>query len=446
MRLASCIAASVALSAAAALAERAAVLGDYDAELRVGKHVDVELMAQRLAELGANTYMWLIWHSPNDWDDLHDFLPLARQAGITVWVYLVPHSETALQNPKWPYSEPFRLDYVRWAEEIAKLSLKHDNLVGYVIDDFWSNVSPQRFSPEYTRKMVQAGKAINPKLKFYPLMYYRQFGLPFVKKLVPIIDGAVAAYPKDREEIERALTFLNDTYTVPANLTIAFPWGSPSSAGQCGFVGQTAVVKDAQKASATFHYTDDYNGPTEGYHFMQLRVDDEAVWEEDAGGRDDAQVTVDLANAVAGKQQVRLSFGVFDKKGVGHFGVNARFSHLATQGLEMQNSDLSEPRAWEQRLRGPFTVKFAPRYVGKGESRRPLIVMTSGARGEYKHRWKEEATPERIAAKVRMALALAAQGKVEGVVTYCLNKRPGSEDFDAVRAAFKEFRAARSGE
>jgi len=153
-------------------------LGDYDAELRDGEHVDIDLMVQRLTELGANTYMWLIWHSANDWDDLHEFLPLAEEAGITVWVYLVPHSESGFQNPNLPYSEPFKLDYVRWAEEIAKLSLEHENLVGYVIDDFWGNVTPDRFSPEYTREMVEAGKAINPELKFYPLMYYPGPGRP----------------------------------------------------------------------------------------------------------------------------------------------------------------------------------------------------------------------------------------------------------------------------
>ncbi len=41
------------------------VLGDYDAELRAADgHVDSALMVKRLQDLGANTYMWLIWHSP----------------------------------------------------------------------------------------------------------------------------------------------------------------------------------------------------------------------------------------------------------------------------------------------------------------------------------------------------------------------------------------------
>jgi len=66
--------------------------------------------------------------------------------------------------------------------------------------------------------------------------------------------------------------------------------------------------------------------------------------------------------------------------------------------------------------------------------------MTSGSRGAYEKRNGEEATPERIADKARMGLQLVAEGTVEGVVTYCLNKAEGSEDFDAVAAAFREFR------
>jgi hypothetical protein len=442
MKLAFLLITLLLLAATSGMAADLPFLGDYDAELRDGEHVDLELMVERLTELGANTYMWLVWHSANDWDDLHDFLPLAREAGITVWVYLVPHSETTVQNPQWPYSEPFKLDYVKWAEEIARLSLAHENLVGYVIDDFWGNVTPERFSPEYTRQMVEAGRAINPDLKFYPLMYYNQFGLEFVEKLAPIIDGAVAAYPRDRSVIERALTFLNDDYTVPANATIVFPWGRPSQPGQHGFVTQTATVQDAEQASVTFRYHDDFPGATEGYHFMQLRAEDQVVWEQDAAGPDDGEATVDLSETVAGKQQVKLSFGVFEQKGVGQFGLRARFSDLKVGGLALEDASFASPDAWQQEVEGDFTVEVSPGYAGEGKFHLPLIVMTAGSRGEYKHRWNEEATPERIAAKVRMALDLLAEGKIEGMVTYCLNKAERSEDFEAVAAAFEQFRAA----
>ncbi len=439
MKLALVIAA-VLLGAVASGAPEGPFIGDYDAELRLPDdraHVDCELMVQRLKELGANTYMWLMWHSPNDWDDLHDFLPLAQEAGITVWAYLVPHSES---GGRWPYSEPFKLDYVRWAQEIALLSLQYDNLVGYVIDDFWGNFDrPERFTPEYTSEMVEAGKAINPDIKFYPLMYYRQFGLDFVEKLAPIIDGTVAAYPKDRQEIERALTFLNDEYVVPANVTVVFPAPMPSQVGDHGFITQTAEVEDAGQASIGFHYRDSYGGPTHGYHVMQLRVDGEVVWEEDAGGRDDAEATVDLSEAVAGKDEIKLALGVFDKKGVGHYALRAQFSDLRVKGIQMVDADLSNPDAWKQDIVGPFDFEFSPMLTGEDKFNLPLIVMPSGSRSEYQHRWGEEATAELISTKVRMILELVAEGKVQGCVTYCLNKQAGSEDFDAVAAVIKEF-------
>ena len=65
----------ISLTAIGPVAADTPFLGDYNAELREGKHVNVDLMVQRLSEFGANTYMWLIWHSPNDWDGLHDFAP-----------------------------------------------------------------------------------------------------------------------------------------------------------------------------------------------------------------------------------------------------------------------------------------------------------------------------------------------------------------------------------
>lgn len=424
-----------------AVAAKPVVLGDYDAELRSGEHVDVQQMVQRLTELHANTYMWLLWHSPNDWEDLHAFLPLAEKAGIDVWVYLVPHSETALQDPRWPYSEPFKVDYIRWAKETAKLSLKHENLIGYVIDDFWANVRPGRFTSQYTRRMVQAGKTINPKIKFYPLMYYSQFGMKFVTTLLPLVDGVVAAYPNDRKEIERALSFLNDDYTIPPNVAITYPFDTPSHAGDFGSLNRSVLVTDAKRASITFHVEDDFRGPTAGYHIMQLQVGDRVVWEKDVAGQGDGDVAVDLSNVVTTGQRSQIRFGVVDKKGVSNFGVRVRFSGFKTTGLRVEHGELDSERGWKPGCHGAFKAAFEPKYVGNQRHHVPLIVMPSGSQSEYVQRFHEEATPERVAGRVRVALELAAQHKVEGVVTYCLNKRQGSKTFDAVRDEYKKFLA-----
>ena len=441
MRLIVVIVALMVLGAGMAQAQPPPFIGDYDAELRTGEHVDCELMIERLTELGANTYMWLIWHSPNDWEDLHTFLPLAQEAGITVWVYLVPPSETAATHPQFPYLEPFRLDYKRWAEEIAKLSLEYDNLVGYVIDDFWGNVNPNWFTPESIEAMIDAGRAINPDIKFYPLMYYRQIGPRFAELLGPLVDGVVAAYPRDREMIERALPFLHDDYAIASHGVITYPWDAPSTAGEGGFLTQTARVTDAANASLTVSYRDDFAGPTEGYHFMQVRVGDEVAWEEDVAGADEGVAEIDLSELVAGREQVTIALGVFDRQGVGNFGVTAAFPEVAATGLELRPMD--DEDAWQADARGQFSAVATPPLEGHGQFHLPLIVMPSGQRGEFEKRNQADATSERIAAKVAMVLELVREGKVAGMVTYCLDKSPGNPDFDAVKQVIGEYRAAR---
>ena len=66
--------------------------------------------------------------------------------------------------------------------------------------------------------------------------------------------------------------------------------------------------------------------------------------------------------------------------------------------------------------------------------------MTAGSRSEYQQRHGVEATPELLAAQVEMSLEFVADGRAEGVVTYCLNKRPGNPDLDAVAEIYRRFR------
>ena len=78
------------------------------------------------------------------------------------WSDLVPPTESMPRQPL--SSEPFRLDYVRWGEEIARLSLRHPNLTAWVIDDFYANA--QLFTPGYVRQMQAEAKGVNPRLAF----------------------------------------------------------------------------------------------------------------------------------------------------------------------------------------------------------------------------------------------------------------------------------------
>jgi hypothetical protein len=263
------------------------VVGDYDSELRLANgRADIATLVARLKDLGVTSYYWLLWHASTDWEDLKLFLPRAAEAGIAVTAYLVPPSESP-PHAQW-YSEPFRLDYKRWGEELARLSLAHPNLTSWVIDDFYAN--HELFTPAYVRDMQARAKKVNPNLVFMPLMYYGEITAQFVEDYRRVIDGVVAAYPRGREEISRARAVLN---------------GRDSSGG------------------------------------------------------------------------------------------------------------------------GSFHI--------------PFIVMSAGVEYEFRLRYGDPATPERIADWLRMCLKAWRDGLCDGVVTYCLDKSPESKSFPLAKKLFKEF-------
>lgn len=166
------------------------VRGTYDNEPRLANgRVDCQKLLAELTELRANTYNWLVWHKATDWDDLKIFLPLARKNKINVWVTIVPPTESA---PKYPNSEPFKQDYLKWAEEIGKLSAQEKNLVAWSIDDFMAN--KKVFTPEVLGQMLKQAHASNPKLAFVPCIYYREVTPGFWKDYGALLNGILFPY------------------------------------------------------------------------------------------------------------------------------------------------------------------------------------------------------------------------------------------------------------
>ena len=414
-------------------------LADYDSELRKPDgRVDTDLMVQRLHQLGVTTYYWLILHARTDWDDLKFFLPKAAQAHIQVWPYLVPPTESAPKEGD-AYMEPFRLDYQRWAEEIARLSLQHTNLTAWVIDDFYAN--HPFFTPAYVGQMQQRAKSVNPHLKFLPLMYYGEIGRKFVQDYRRVIDGVVVAYPQGREDIEHARAILDDRATaIPGELS--FPGSTPSQAGDFAMASTSAGVLPGPQHWLRFRQRDDYTGPTTGYHFKQLLLDGQVVWEQDVGGGTNAweDVAVDVNSQVQGRTKVTLAFRLLDKQGVGNYGVGWQLADLRAQGLRL-GADLSRPAQWQVAQRGAFEAGFGNRIKpGRHRFHIPLIVMTAAQPIEFRLRHGDPASPERIASWVDMGLQAYRAGQCDGVVTYCLDKTAQSPEFPLVQKLFRGFR------
>ena len=167
-------------------------LGTYAGLPRLSNgRTDIPTLINQLKDLNANTYNWLIWRGMKDWEDLVLFMPLAKQNNISVWVTLVPPSES---KPKATWSsEPYGLDYIRWSKEIAKLSEAYPNLIALSIDDFvLSNLNT--FTPEYLGKMIEEFDKVNPDLSFIPCVYYNQITADFINKYGSLIDGILLPY------------------------------------------------------------------------------------------------------------------------------------------------------------------------------------------------------------------------------------------------------------
>lgn len=206
--------------------DRAAVLrgclATYNAPPRTAdRRVDVPRLLAELADLGANTYNWLIWHEPTDWEDLQRFLPLARRQGLRVWVTLVPPSESP-PRAKW-FSEPFRLDYERWGRELAGLSLAEPALVAWSIDDFAHNL--KEFTPARLAAILDGARRVAPGLAFAPCVYFRQINSAFAERYGALLDGIL--FPYRNESVKANLTDPGQVAAEVARVRALFRPGLP---------------------------------------------------------------------------------------------------------------------------------------------------------------------------------------------------------------------------
>jgi hypothetical protein len=182
----------------AAIARRDALAhsyGTYGANLRTAdRRIDHEQLLADLGELHANTYNWLISQADTDWNDLHTFLPLARKHGLRVWVTVLPPSESPPRAKH--FSEPFRLEFEKWAGELAALSVREPALVAWSVDDFAYNLK-DAFTAERMRAIVAVQRAKNPKFAFVPCVYYKQATAKFARTYGELIDGILFPYRSD---------------------------------------------------------------------------------------------------------------------------------------------------------------------------------------------------------------------------------------------------------
>ena len=130
-----------------------------------GGGIDAEGTVRRLLSNGFHCNVFVIaTGAPGDWESFQKLVPVANASGLDLWPVLIPPSEGA-------NSHPYDADYVGWAKNIAKLSVRYPHLRGFNIDDIDQGDSPETFTRQYLCQIYRAKQGINPRLQFVPTIY-----------------------------------------------------------------------------------------------------------------------------------------------------------------------------------------------------------------------------------------------------------------------------------
>ena len=119
------------------------------------------------------------------------------------------------------------------------------------------------------------------------------------------------------------------------SFTVSIDSQSPTEKEDFAGIAQVLELSPADKG-ISFYVKDTYTGGTARYHWMELLLDDEVVWESDVAGGDTEwrKVALDLTRYLKDGKRVRIgrekyreeknytiTFRVFDRKAVNRFGV-----------------------------------------------------------------------------------------------------------------------------
>jgi len=421
------------------------IYADYNNELREQNprsdglwHVDTPKLIKKLKEGGITTYAFLIWHSRSDWDDLRlEFLPAAQKNKINVWVYLTPPIENN-PPPMGEKYEPYGNDYMAWFTEIAKLSKNFPVLKAIVMDDFTGDQA--FFTPKYLKEITDGVHFINPNLKFFPINYDVSMSpgnskllisTAFVSKYKNLIDGIVLPYldwnnkaslDNEKDQILMNHDILNG---IKSQFIVSFPWNRSSNADDYSSISKT-ILKDYYSINDLrnfkFRVTDDYTGLTNGYHKLQILVNDQIIWEKDAAENpaNAEYVNLNLLAYIKNKKRFTITARVYEKKPVGNFGINV-------------NWDLP-PGNWQIEEKGMFEGS-GEYYKANKNTKIPLVIMiyAGGIGGWYP---SDEYLYE---ANITAHKAMLKRKNIVGIIQYALDKTENSTQFLIIQKLYKKW-------
>ena len=407
------------------------VLGDYDWEIRDSSgRVDVDKLVTQLKNASINTYAFLINHRETDYDDLKFFLSAAEKAEIDVWAYLAPPSECP------PYSEPYKTDYIKWSSELAKLSLEYPNLKAMAIDDFNANMN--FFTPDYVGEMRKASRSLNPKFLFMPVIYYAAIDDGLREAYGEYIDGVIFPYrdwpegnvnstKSELRQIRYASKRLKGNFSPNTFYSITYPSNAPSRPGDFAGITQTFKVPvDTIDPILRFKVRDNYISREDttgrGYHFKQVLIEDNIVWEDDvAGDEGNLEVSINIKEFISksNRTHVNLTIRVYEKNGVSNGPITVWWTNVSITNVSIYNPNFEEVGGWEYTEKNPF---WRVNYIEIKPNDLALIVMIyAGGPGGATIGGVMPTTEYLRDAMINVHTTME-EGASDGIMTYCLYK------------------------
>lgn len=143
---------------------------------------------------------------------------------------------------------------------------------------------------------------------------------------------------------DRGTLLIPEEGIVSRSLDLTFPPHTDSVPGHCA-VWSLPLDASEGPARLSFHLSDDFTGPTAGYHMIQALLDDEVLWERDvaAGSLLPMLVRVDLPRASG-----TLGFRLLGRKAVTNFAVRVRIAGVKLESAGTEQALLPlEPVASE---------------------------------------------------------------------------------------------------
>ena len=153
------------------------------------------------------------------------------------------------------------------------------------------------------------------------------------------------------------------------SFTVSLDWKSPTKKEEFAGIVQVVKLTKADKG-ISFYVKDNYTGTTKSYHWMELLLDGEVIWEADVAGGDAEwrKVSLDLTRYLKEAKRVRIgrnkyreeknykiTFRVFERNGVNRFGIQVwadNFILLRETPANPQNCEKKKVPAAAQRFAG----------------------------------------------------------------------------------------------